>query len=75
MKALMIIGVVLVVLGICALGFQSFTFFTQERVVDTGFFHVDVNKPHTIIINPIVGGVAVVAGLLMIFAGRRETSA
>ncbi len=65
------IGVVLVVLGIIALAVPTFTFFTTERVADAGFFHIDVSRPHTIVLNPIVGGVAVAAGVIMILAARR----
>ena len=69
-----VIGLLLIVLGVVALGVSSFTFYTQERVVDTGFFNIDVQKPHTIFINPIVGIVAVVAGLILFVAGRRPAS-
>jgi uncharacterized membrane protein HdeD (DUF308 family) len=72
---LVIIGIVLVVLGILALSFQGFTFFTQERVVDAGPLKIDVEKPHTIILHPIVGIVSVVAGLVMIVFSRRSPAA
>lgn len=66
-----ILGILLVVLGIVALAIPSITFFTTERAVDGGFFAIDVQRPHTIILNPIVGIVAVIAGVAMLFAGRR----
>jgi hypothetical protein len=69
-----VIGLLLVVLGVIALGVHSVTFFTQERVVDTGFFNISVEKPHTIIINPLVGIVAVVAGVILFVASRRPAS-
>jgi hypothetical protein len=65
------IGLLLVVLGIVALVVPSITFFTTDRVADVGFFKIDVSRPHTIVLNPIVGIVAVVAGLALILAGRR----
>jgi hypothetical protein len=66
-----IFGILLVVLGIIALAVPSITFFTTERAVDAGFFTIDYEKPHTIVLNPIVGIVAVLAGVAMLFAGRR----
>lgn len=66
-----IFGIVLVILGIIALAVPSITFMTTERAVDTGFFAIDYQKPHTIIFNPFVGLVAVIAGVAMLFAGRR----
>ena len=74
MKPLVVVGVILVVLGIVALAVPSFTFFTTERVADAGFFKIDVSKPHTVVLNPIVGIVAVVAGIFLVILGRRPAS-
>ena len=71
MRPLAVIGVILIVLGVVALAVPTFTFFTTERVADVGFFHVDVSKPHTIVLNPIVGVIAVVAGICLAMTGRR----
>jgi hypothetical protein len=65
-----ILAVLLIVVGIIALAVPSITFFTQERVVDTGFFHIDVSRPHTIIINPAVGIIALAVGAVLLLAGR-----
>jgi hypothetical protein len=70
----MIIGILLVLFGIFALGFQTVTFFTHERVVDAGPLKVDVARPHTIVFHPFVGIAAVVAGLVMIVAGRPRSA-
>jgi drug/metabolite transporter (DMT)-like permease len=72
MRALSVVGILLIVLGILALTFQGFTFFTQERVVDAGPFKVDWQKPHTVILHPIVGVVAAVAGVCLVLADRRK---
>jgi hypothetical protein len=71
---ILIIAVLLIILGVVALGFQGITFFTQERVVDAGPFKVDVTRPHTIVFNPIVGVVALGAGIIMLLAARRPGS-
>ena len=74
MRILFVIGILLIVLGVMSLGYQSVTFFTHERVVDAGPVHVDVSKPHTIVLNPIVGAVALAGGVILLLAGRRSTS-
>jgi hypothetical protein len=74
MRPLVLFGLILVVLGIVALAIPSFTFFTTERVADAGFFKIDVSKPHTVVLNPIVGIVAVVAGIGLVILGRRPAS-
>lgn len=75
MRPLVVIGLILVVLGIVALAIPSFTFFTTERVADAGFFKIDISKPHTIVFNPIVGGIALAAGIVLVIVGRRSASA
>jgi uncharacterized membrane protein YidH (DUF202 family) len=67
-----VLGIVLIVLGILALAVPTFTFFTTERAVDTGFLTIDYQKPHTIVLNPIVGVVSVIAGIALVFADRRR---
>jgi len=74
MRPLVVIGLILVVLGIVALAVPSFTFFTTERVADVGFFTIDVSRPHTIVFNPIVGGMALAAGIVLVLLGRRSAS-
>ena len=66
------IGILLIVLGLVALSVGGFTFFTTERAVNAGPLQIDVQKPHTIILNPLVGVVAAVAGVALVFAGGRR---
>jgi uncharacterized membrane protein YidH (DUF202 family) len=74
MRLLVVLGLILVILGIVALAVPTFTFFTTERVADVGFFKIDVEKPHTIVINPIVGVVALAAGVVLLLVGRRPSA-
>ena len=71
MRPLMMIGLILVVLGIVAVAIPSVTYFTTERVADVGFLRIEVSKPHTIVLNPVVGVVALVVGLVLVLMGRR----
>lgn len=74
MRPVVVIGLILVILGIVALAIPSFTYFTTERVADVGFFKIDISRPHTIVFNPIVGVVALAAGIVLLILGRRSTS-
>ena len=74
MRPLVVIGLILIVLGLVALAVPSFTFFTTERVADAGFFKIDISRPHTIVFNPIVGGIALAAGIVLILMWRRTAS-
>ena len=75
MRILAIIGLLLIVLGVVALGIQSVTFFTTDRVVDAGPLQIDVQRPHTIVFNPIASIVAVVAGLVLVVVGASAKAA
>jgi hypothetical protein len=72
---LVVIGLVLAVLDLVALAVPSFTFFTTKRVADVGFFTIDISRPHTIVLNPIVGGVAMAVGLVLVIVGLRRGAA
>jgi hypothetical protein len=71
MRPTTLIGLLFIVLGVVALAFQSFTFFTHERVAEAGPFAIDVAKPHTIVLHPVVGIVALAAGVVLVLSGRR----
>jgi hypothetical protein len=71
MRLSAIIGLLLIVLGVVAMTYQGFTFFTHERVVDAGPLAIDVSKPHTIVFNPILGVVSLIVGAVLLLAGRR----
>ena len=75
MKTLLVIGLILAVMGIVALAVPSFTYFTTDRVADVGFFKIDISRPHTVVLNPIVGAVALVTGIVLTIVGFRSSSA
>jgi hypothetical protein len=71
MKPLTIVGIVLIVLGVVALAYQGISYTTSEKVVDIGPLKVEAQKEKTIPLPPIVGGVAVAAGVILLIAGAR----
>jgi hypothetical protein len=74
MRPLVVIGLILAVLGLAALAVPSFTFFTAQRVADVEFFTIDISKPHMIVFNPIVGGLALAAGIVLTIVGLRPST-
>lgn len=73
MRLFVVVGLILVILGVVAIAIPSFTYFTTERVADVGFFAIDVSRPHTIVINPITGILALAVGIGLLILGRRGT--
>jgi len=75
MRSLVVIGLVLVVLGILALGYQGFTYFTHDQVAQVGPVSVNQTREHTVWLPPIVGITSLVVGGLLIVMGRRPHEA
>jgi uncharacterized membrane protein HdeD (DUF308 family) len=72
MKPVAILGIVLIVLGIAALAYQGFTYTTREKVLDLGPLQATAERQKTVPLPPIVGIVAVVAGVALVIAGGRK---
>jgi hypothetical protein len=73
MKALALVGVVLIVLGIVALAYQGITYTTREKVIDLGPLKASVEKEKTIPLPPVLGGLAVAAGVFLVWVGARKS--
>jgi len=72
MRNLMWAGVLLVGLGVLGLVVQNVTYRETKRVVDLGPLHLNSTEEHKVPIPTIAGIVAVLAGLGIIFAARRQ---
>jgi hypothetical protein len=71
MRPLAVLGIVLIVLGAVALAYQGITYTTKEKVVDLGPLKVEAEKEKTIPLPPVLGGVAIVVGLVLLIANAR----
>ena len=72
MNSTKIFGVILIALGIVALAYQGFSYTTREKVLDVGPLHVTTEKNNTIPLPPIVGAIALVGGIALLFVGARK---
>lgn len=73
MKPPVLIGVILIVLGIVALAYQGITYTTREKVLDIGPLEATAEKQKTIPLPPIVGGLALVGGVILVATGGRKS--
>jgi uncharacterized membrane protein HdeD (DUF308 family) len=72
MKSIAVVGIALIVLGLAALAYQGITYTTRETVLDLGPIEATAEEEETIPLPPIVGIVAVVAGVALVIAGVRK---
>ena len=72
MKTPAIFGILLIILGVAAFAYQSFTYTTTEKAIDLGPIQVTADKQHTIPLPPIVGAVALIGGVVLLMQGRKS---
>jgi len=72
MKSNSLIGIILIVVGIIALAYQGITYTTREKVVDLGPIQVSADKTRTFPLPPIVGGIALVGGIVLLVIGNKK---
>jgi Na+/melibiose symporter-like transporter len=64
------LGIILVVIGLIMMIWTGFNYVTRERVVDVGPVHIDANKDHPVQWSPILGGVILAAGIVVMVANK-----
>jgi uncharacterized membrane protein len=74
MKPTILIGILLIVLGGLALAYQGFTYTHREKVLDVGPIHATADEQHHVSIPPILGGLALVGGIVLVFVGAKKSS-
>ncbi len=72
MKPAAIVGVLLIILGVVSLAFGGFSFKHKEKVVDLGPIEASADKKEKVALPPILGGLAIVGGVVLLVAGSRR---
>jgi hypothetical protein len=73
MKVGTLVGLILVVLGLIGVAYGGFTYSRQRQVAQVGPLQVTTREERTIPISPILGGVAIIAGVALIIAVKRAS--
>ncbi len=71
MKSSAVAGLILIVIGVISLVFQGITYTRHKKVLQVGSFEATTEQHKTIPLPPIIGGVALVAGVALLMVGRR----
>lgn len=71
MKTATLLGFVLIVLGVLALAYQGVTYTTHKKVLDVGPIQATKTEQNTIPLPPIVGGLALIGGIVLVAAGGK----
>jgi hypothetical protein len=73
MKPAGIIGIILIVIGVIALAYGGITYTKREKVIDAGPLQVSADREKTIPLPPILGGLCLVGGIVLVLAGNRKS--
>jgi hypothetical protein len=72
MKSAKVLGLVLIVLGILSFAYEGITFTTQKKIVDVGPIHASKDEKHTVPLPPILGGLLLVGGVILVLSDSRS---
>ncbi len=72
MRGTVLLGVILLIAGLVGLASPMISYTKTEKVVDIGPVEVTAERQKRLPVPPIVGGLAAVAGLVIIVAGSRK---
>ena len=74
MKAISLVGVLLIVVGVLVLAYQGINYTRQKKVLDVGSVHLTTETHERIPLPPIIGGLALVGGVVLLVMGASNKS-
>lgn len=73
MKPYTLIGILLVVVAIAAFAYQGISYTTREKVLNVGPLQMTAEKTRTLPLSPIVGGIALAGGVVLLVMGNKRS--
>jgi uncharacterized membrane protein len=72
MKSISLAGILLIVLGALALAYHGVNYTRHRHVLDVGPMHATEDTREHIPLPPVLGGLALLGGIALVFAGARQ---
>jgi uncharacterized membrane protein len=73
-KSITLVGIALIVLGIVAFAYQGISYTSREKVIDIGPLQASVDTKKTIPLSPLLGGLALAGGIVLVVVGAKKSS-
>jgi hypothetical protein len=73
MKPALLIGIALILLGIIAVSYERITYTTKEKIIDIGPLEATAEREKSIPLPPLLGGLALIAGVGLVVVGYKKT--
>ena len=74
MKSISWVGILLIVLGAVVLAYQGINYTRQKKVLDVGSVHLTTETHERIPLPPILGGLGLAGGVVLLVMGARNKS-
>ena len=68
-----LVGIALILLGIVAFASPGITYTSREKVIDIGPFQATAETEKTIPLSPLLGGLALVGGIVLVVVGAKKS--
>jgi uncharacterized membrane protein YidH (DUF202 family) len=68
-----IVGIILIIVGVIALTLGGISYTKREKVIDAGPLQVSADKEKTIPLPPVLGGICLVGGIVLVIVGTRKS--
>ena len=72
MKTYSLLGIIFIVIGVIALGYEGVSYTTREKVLDIGPIEMTSEKTESIPLSPVVGGAALIGGIALLVIGNKK---
>jgi uncharacterized membrane protein YidH (DUF202 family) len=69
-----LVGLILIILGVVGLAAGGFSYTKREKVLDIGPIHATADEKHSVAIPPVLGTIAIVAGVALVALTVRRRS-
>jgi len=73
-KSITLVGIALILLGIVAFAYQGISYTSREKVIDIGPLQASVDTKKTIPLPPILGGLVLAGGIVLVVVGAKKSS-
>jgi hypothetical protein len=74
MKLISWAGILFIILGALALAYQGINYTRQKKVIDVGSVHLTTETHERISVPPILGGLALVGGVVLLVMGSKRNA-
>lgn len=65
------LAIILILIGLGTLVYNGFTYTQREKVAEIGNVEVTANTQKTVYISPVVSGLTLVVGIMLLLIGRK----